>query len=76
MVCGRQPDRGRQVERDAKAAGHDLTFVRADVTEDPHRRRLVDELPWQFRRLDILVNNAGGCRPRMEDESIADYWRY
>ena len=75
-ICGRRPDRGREMQQEAKAEGHHLNFVQADVTDAADRRRLVEELRRRFGGLDVLVNNAGGGRPRMVGEQIADYWRH
>ena len=75
-ICGRRPDRGREMQQEAEAEGHHLNFVQADVTDAADRRRLVEELRRRFGGLDVLVNNAGGGRPRMVGEQIADYWRH
>ena len=74
-ICGRRPDRGREMQQEAEDAGYDLHFVQADVTDAADRSRLVDEMRRRFGRLDILVNNAGGGRPRIAGEQIADFWR-
>ena len=41
------------------AVGRRPSYLRADITSDEDRRRLVDEVSRRFGKLDILVNNAG-----------------
>jgi NAD(P)-dependent dehydrogenase (short-subunit alcohol dehydrogenase family) len=58
--CGRDAGAGREL---VKELGGSARFVRADLTSDADRRRLVDEAVSAFGRLDCLVNNAGWHPP-------------
>src|SRR5215469_2702166 len=48
------------LRKSAAAAGvKDTLIVAGDLTDDAHRRRLVDLTNERFGRIDILINNAG-----------------
>lgn len=54
MICGRNEESGRAI-----AEQNDLSFHRADVTDEAAVRGLVDACLDRYGRLDVLVNNAG-----------------
>jgi 3alpha(or 20beta)-hydroxysteroid dehydrogenase len=63
-------DAGHAHARELRAAGHDVHFVRLDVTTPGDWNAAVDAAETRFGQLDILVNNAGVVRVApMVDES-------
>jgi 3alpha(or 20beta)-hydroxysteroid dehydrogenase len=63
-------DAGQAHARELRAAGHDVHFVRLDVTAPGDWNAAVDAAETRFGQLDILVNNAGVVRVApMVDES-------
>jgi NAD(P)-dependent dehydrogenase (short-subunit alcohol dehydrogenase family) len=63
-------DAGQAHARELRAAGHDVHFVRLDVTTPGDWNAAVDAAEARFGQLDILVNNAGVVRVApMVDES-------
>lgn len=59
VFCGRNVERGKQVEDEVRAAGADATFVRADVRNEPEVKALVDKTIDLHGRLDVAFDNAG-----------------
>ncbi len=59
LAVARSQDLLDQLSREAKAKGHILEGVRADVTSPEDRQRMVDTAMDHFGGLDCLVNNAG-----------------
>jgi len=57
--CGRREDRGREVEKQIRAAGHEATYLRADVRVEDQVRRFVDGVVERYGRLDVVFSNAG-----------------
>lgn len=51
---------GRKAVADIEAAGGEVLFVRADVTNEDEVKRAVDAAAERFGKLDVLVNCAGG----------------
>jgi NAD(P)-dependent dehydrogenase (short-subunit alcohol dehydrogenase family) len=54
IVCGRSDETGRTI-----AAENDLTFHRADVTDEDDVKSLIADCYSAYAGLDILINNAG-----------------
>ena len=57
--CGRREDRGRQVEQQIRAAGHEATYLQADVRNEDQVRRFADAVADRYGRLDVVFSNAG-----------------
>ncbi len=53
-ICGRRAAPLKAAAEAAAAAGHDIRWATADVTDPSDRRRLFDDV----KDVDILVNNA------------------
>ena len=49
----------RRVDRMADLAGHGVTPVQMDVTQDGDNERVVDQVIENEGRIDVLINNAG-----------------
>jgi NAD(P)-dependent dehydrogenase (short-subunit alcohol dehydrogenase family) len=60
LLVGRDPARGAEVVRRARAAGGDAEFLAADLFSLADVSRLAGEIQARAPRLDVLVNNAGG----------------
>lgn len=59
VFCGRNVERGTQVETEARAAGGQATFMRADVRDESDVKALVDKTIGLYGGLDVAFNNAG-----------------
>ncbi|SCB41142.1 hypothetical protein GA0061099_1006473 [Bradyrhizobium yuanmingense] len=57
--CGRNADRGRQVETEVRESGGEAVFVRADLRHESEVKALVDTTIARYGRLDVAFNNAG-----------------
>ena len=57
--CGRNIDRGKQVEDEIREAGGEAIFIRADVRNEPEVQALVDKTVDRYGHLDVAFNNAG-----------------
>ncbi len=74
-------DLGRQVEADQRAAGHDCTYARLDVTSESDWQAIVALAEERYGKLDALVNNAGisisvegGARNIPLEETTEEQW--
>lgn len=59
LVGARDPERGRQAERDLRAGAADAHFIQLDVTDDKLVRQAAEWIATEYGHLDILINNAG-----------------
>ncbi|MDF0494092.1 SDR family NAD(P)-dependent oxidoreductase [Bradyrhizobium yuanmingense] len=57
--CGRNADRGKQVETEVHASGGEAVFIRADLRHESEVKALVDTTIARYGRLDVAFNNAG-----------------
>lgn len=58
-LCGRNVDRGAQVESEVRQAGGEATFIRADLRNEIEVKALVDKTIERYGQLDVAFNNAG-----------------
>ncbi|MFO0970436.1 MAG: SDR family oxidoreductase [Gemmataceae bacterium] len=58
-LAARSEDKLRALAEELQAKGADAFAIRADLTNDDERRRLVDEAAAHLGGLDVLLNNAG-----------------
>src|ERR1700682_2843091 len=72
VVTGRDAERGAAVTAAITAAGHEATFVHADLSNEDDVVRLIDETIARYGRLTTLVNNAGLTSPAIRDSRLAD----
>ncbi|MFE3824253.1 SDR family oxidoreductase [Streptomyces sp. NPDC059092] len=69
----RDEERGRTAERELRADGRDVRFLRLDVTDDAGVALAAKRIEEESGRLDILVNNAGISTPwRVPSLTTAD----
>ncbi|MFB1298528.1 SDR family NAD(P)-dependent oxidoreductase [Mycobacterium sp. pW049] len=59
IATGRRRSEGDELEKSARADGHDLTFVGADVTSEADCDRVAEAAVAAHGRIDVLVCNAG-----------------
>jgi len=59
VLTARRAAIGEPVAQDLRSAGHDVTFIAADVTDENEVRTLIDSVISRHGALDIVVNNAG-----------------
>lgn len=58
VFSGRNPDEGREVERQLRDRGLEVHYVRADSADENDVRNLVGTAVAEGGRLDVLLNNA------------------
>jgi NAD(P)-dependent dehydrogenase (short-subunit alcohol dehydrogenase family) len=73
-VVDRDDARGRDVEKAARANGHNATFIHTDVRVENDVQRMVQEVKERYGRLDVLCNNAGIEQYRRPEEYTVDEW--
>ena len=62
---------GRALAESLTAKGHDVVFVRLDVTREDDWQQAVALAVTRFGKLNVLVNNAGiGAHGRVEDVTV------
>lgn len=67
---------GLKVEADIKKAGGTAKFMKQNVADEKHWKKVVDDTVKLFGRLDVLVNNAGvGFSATVEDETLEKWHR-
>lgn len=59
VFCGRRAEKGQAFEKELRDAGHDATFVQADMTVEADVDALFAAAVSTYGKVDILVNNAG-----------------
>jgi len=59
VITGRTTRLGKSLEHKLKQKGHNVMFIRCDVTKQQEVTKLVDKTVKEFGKIDILVNNAG-----------------
>jgi NAD(P)-dependent dehydrogenase (short-subunit alcohol dehydrogenase family) len=77
VATGRREANGKSLEKAVRADGGELTFVRADVTEEADCENVAGTAVDRYGRLDILVCNAGIVgEPAVVDTHRAplDWW--
>jgi NAD(P)-dependent dehydrogenase (short-subunit alcohol dehydrogenase family) len=57
--CGRNIERGKQVQDQISGSGGEASFIRADVRNEDEVKALVDHTIETYGKLDVAFNNAG-----------------
>ena len=57
--CGRNNERGKQVEDRIREAGGEAVYIRADVRDEGEVKAFVDRTIETYGKLDVAFNNAG-----------------
>lgn len=58
VFCGRRAEKGQAFEKELRDAGHEATFVKADMSVDSDVDALFAAAVETYGKVDILVNNA------------------
>lgn len=58
VICGRNADRGRQLQEELTRGGCRTAFVPADLSRVEDCRKVVESARHEFGRIDFLVNSA------------------
>ncbi|OGS46360.1 MAG: hypothetical protein A3K66_03435 [Euryarchaeota archaeon RBG_16_67_27] len=74
MISDVSEDRGREAVAAAAAMGHELRFVRGDVSREADAMHMVDEAIRAFGRIDVLFNNAGILIEKPVHELSEEEW--
>lgn len=74
VVTARGEEAGQKFEREMRAGGHDLTFIRHDVSSIEDWKKVIDSISDQHGGLHVLVNNAAiGFHKLFVDYTADDY---
>ena len=76
VVCGRQEERGREVQARIEQLGSAAEFVTADLSKVEDCRRVVQQCDERFGRVDGLVNAAADTNRGTLDQTTAEFWDY
>ncbi|MEM8797021.1 MAG: glucose 1-dehydrogenase [Pseudomonadota bacterium] len=72
IIANRNEEAGRAVEQELAAAGHDVSFVRTDVTKEADVEDLLAFVSEKYGRLDIAFNNAGTMHAAAPVDQISE----
>ena len=74
-ISGRRQEANEAAVADAAAAGHEITAITADITDDAQVASMTEQTLEAFDgRLDVLVNNAGVCYHAPSFEVTDQQW--
>ena len=76
VICGRQEDKGQNVQARLQELGTKALFVRADLAEVEDCRNVVAKCDQAFGRVDGLVNAAADTNRATLDEATVEFWDY
>lgn len=62
VIVGRDHNKGKKVEKEFKSKNVNCIFIKADLNEVSHCRKIIKTTDELFKRVDILVNCAGDTR--------------
>lgn len=74
VFCARREELGRPIEKSLREAGREVTFIRADVTEEEAVKTLVAATVELYGGLDILVCCAGIAPASPVESMQLDDW--
>ena len=63
VLIGRREEAGRELEREAIAAGGNALFIACDVLSEEDLARAYERIMERYGRIDVLINGAGGNMP-------------
>lgn len=69
-------EKGEARTNELKEKGHDVLFIKIDVSKEQEVKELIEKTVDQFGRIDVIVNNAGvGAQGDMHETSDEEYKR-
>ncbi|WP_277631246.1 SDR family NAD(P)-dependent oxidoreductase [Atopococcus tabaci] len=69
-------EKGEARTNELKEKGHDVLFIKTDVSKEQEVKELIEKTVDQFGRIDVIVNNAGvGAQGDMHETSDEEYKR-
>ncbi len=69
-------ENGRRALELIDKKGHNVLFIKADISKEPDVKRIIDETVTKFGKLDILFNNAGiWIDKKVEDLEVEEWDR-
>ena len=75
VIADIDEETGQKTAALMRESGHEVQFVRLDVTKEEDWSQAVDATVSHFSRLDVLVNNAGNiARANVEDTTL-EMWQ-
>lgn len=76
VLSGRSEEKGKKLESEFQAAGHEAYFVAADLSDPAACNRVVDSALERFGRIDVLVNSAADTRRSNLTNFTSDFFDY
>jgi len=76
VVCGRQQEKGNQVEAALQEKGCQAVYVPADLSREDDCRRVAQVCDERFGRVDCLVNSAADTSRGTLDDTSVELWDY
>ena len=73
-IAGRRPDANTAAVEEARAAGHELVPLTADITRDDQVAAMTEAAVAALGTIDVLVNNAGICYHAPSFEVTDEQW--
>lgn len=73
-ICGRRVDANQVAVDEARAAGHDIVPITADITRDDEVKAMTGQAVDALGTIDVLVNNAGVCYHAPSFEVTDEQW--
>src|SRR5688572_9723651 len=70
VILDMNDEAGKQVASDYRKRGRELSFHRADVTQEPEVQAGFEKITADHGRIDVLVNVAGGSMHRHQFEEF------
>ena len=75
VIADVDEESGEKTAAQMGESGHNVLFLRLDVTEEADWERAIDATVSRFSRLDILVNSAGTTARATVEETTLEMWQ-
>ena len=76
VILDMNDEAGQQVASDYRKRGRELSFHRADLTQEPEVQAAFEKITADHGRIDVLVNVAGGSMHRHQFEEFPlNHWQ-
>lgn len=74
IICGRNIERGKLIEKELVSEGRDARFYRCDITKEKDVVNLREQIIGEYGGIDILFNNAGVFITRTLEDINDEEW--